>query len=186
MVNNILKEYEILREEINQKIGLHNSLLTFAITTVVGILTLALNLEQELLYLLPFCILIPITMRIKYYKSAMLKISAYMIVFLEEELDGINWETRNMLLIDETVKKQVNKNIVYDLRYYECFILSIICYILYCVNYLENRCFDLLTVFCVLIPFSLVALEWMITKHINSDCEERQKWIKIWKNLKKK
>ena len=42
MDNNLMKEYDNLRNEINQLISLHNTLLTFTITAVVTILTLAL------------------------------------------------------------------------------------------------------------------------------------------------
>lgn len=36
--DNIVKEYEELRSEIKQKTDLHNSLVTFMITTVVAVL----------------------------------------------------------------------------------------------------------------------------------------------------
>ncbi len=36
---NIIKEYETLRAEMLRKIELHNSLITFMITTVVALLT---------------------------------------------------------------------------------------------------------------------------------------------------
>ena len=54
MKNNIILEYESLRNEITQKIDLVNSLMTFTLTTVVAILTFALTKKNELLYLLPF------------------------------------------------------------------------------------------------------------------------------------
>ena len=81
MMNNNIKEYDNLRNEINQKIELHNTLLTFTITTTVAVLTFALSQNKTILYLIPFCILIPMSMRIAYYRSAMSKLSAYMIVF---------------------------------------------------------------------------------------------------------
>ena len=78
---NLVKEYDNLRNEINQKIELHNTLLTFTITTTVAVLSLAVSQNSTILYLIPFCILIPMSMRIAYYRAAMSKLSAYMIVF---------------------------------------------------------------------------------------------------------
>lgn len=53
--DNLLIEYNNLRTEINQKIELHNTLLTFTITTVVAILTFAFIQEETNPYL--FCYL---------------------------------------------------------------------------------------------------------------------------------
>lgn len=88
MDENMIKEYDILRNEINQKIELHNTLLTFTITTTVAVLALALAQKSSILYLIPFCILIPMSMRIAYYRTAMAKLSAYMIVFWKKTLTG--------------------------------------------------------------------------------------------------
>lgn len=92
---NIIREYETLREEIKQKIELHNSLITFMITTVVAILAFALESNNTLLYLLPFCVIISISMRIAYYMEAIVKLSAYIIIYIEDKIEGLNWETRN-------------------------------------------------------------------------------------------
>lgn len=73
----IYKEYDMLHQEIEQKISLQNNLLIFMITTTVTIITLAIKSDSLLLYLFPFFIIIPITSRIAYYRMAMAKISAY-------------------------------------------------------------------------------------------------------------
>ena len=49
MMNNNIKEYDNLRNEINQKIELHNTLLTFTITTTVAVLTFALSQNKTIL-----------------------------------------------------------------------------------------------------------------------------------------
>lgn len=77
----ILKEYEMLRQEINQKIELHNTLLTFTITSTILVLTVAASEKMTSLYLFPFCVIIPMLLRIAYYRKTMAKLSAYMIVF---------------------------------------------------------------------------------------------------------
>ena len=104
---NILKEFDYLKNEINQKIILHNNLLTFTITTVVAILSFALGAKNKVnphLFLMPFCILIPMSVRISYYRFAMAKLSAYIIVFLEEQIPEIKWETRNYKVGEKIIK----------------------------------------------------------------------------------
>lgn len=187
MANNTMKEYELLRNEINQKIELHNTLLTFTITTTVAVLTFALSKNRTILYLVPFCILIPMSMRIAYYRSTMAKLSAYMIVFLEIDLDGINWETRNAALVEEYLnkeKKDINSYTV--LRYFECLILAIICYIFYIIDYIKDKEINVIVIINILWPLSFVVWEVLITKRINSTDDEKQKWIKRWNKLKKK
>lgn len=187
MDNNKIKEYDTLRNEINQKIELHNTLLTFTITTTVAVLTFALSQNMTMLYLIPFCIIIPMSMRIAYYRSAMSKLSAYMIVFLEKDLDGVKWETRNAALIEKHLnkeKKDINSYTV--LRYYECLILAVVCYVFYVIDYLKDKEICVIVVVNILWPLLLVLWEVLVTKSINSVNEEKQKWINRWKELKEK
>lgn len=186
MVDNMLKEYDNLRNEINQKIGLHNTLLTFTITTTVAVLTFALSQDMTILYLVPFCIIIPMSMRIAYYRTAMAKISAYMIEFLEKDLDGIKWETRNAELIDIQLKSKKKKNInnFTILRYYECLTLAVICYIFYVIDFIKDKEISIFVVMNILWPLLLVLLEVLITKRINSINKERQEWREQWDILK--
>lgn len=242
IAENKLIEYNLLRTEINQKIELHNTLLTFTLTTVVAILTFILAQDQPfnpLLFLLPFCILIPMSMRIAYYRSAMARLSAYMIVFLEPCMPGINWETRNINIVHiistpnsnlETKNIASNdsasdndletKNIApndsapdgnYKLspmnentspkklglvgkdwtqrllmgHYYECLVLSILCYFLYAYHYLKGNATCLITIANLCWPMLLVILEFLITVKIDSINRSKQYWINQWKELGK-
>ena len=121
----IYKEYDMLHQEIEQKISLQNNLLIFMITTTVTIITLAIKSDSLLLYLFPFFIIIPITSRIAYYRMAMAKISAYMIVFLEPKLNGISWETRNVQFLRRYNSGKRNDRKI-QLDYYECPVLGVI------------------------------------------------------------
>lgn len=179
----MITEYKILRDEINQKIDLVNSLTTFTLTTVVAILTFALMRKNPLLYLLPFCIIIPMYMRISYYRSAMVKISAYMIIFLEDEIEDINWETRNTYLMDNIERK--DGSIVLSARYYENFVLSIICYILYIYNYISGKEINITSIIYILAPSLLVIWIWHIVRHINDIESEKKEWIKEWEKVKR-
>lgn len=102
---NKVKEYDMIRAEIMQKIELHNNLSTFTITTSVAVLSFAFSQNNAFLYLIPFCIIIPMSLRISYYLSALTKLSSYMIVFLEN--NGVyNWETNNRELINIRISKK--------------------------------------------------------------------------------
>ena len=185
MDNNSMKEYDNLRNEINQLISLHNTLLTFTITAVVTILTIALSENMTILYLIPFCIIIPMSMRIAYYRSSMAKLAAYMIVFLEKKLDGIKWETRNAMLIEKAPAKKTIYHFTV-LRYYECLILAVICYILYVIDYTKDKEISIRTTVNILWPLLLIVWEILITKRINLANKEKQNWIKKWTELKRK
>lgn len=178
------KEYDNLRNEIIQKIELINTLLTFTITTTVAILTFALSRKNEILYLMPFCIIIPMSIRIAYYRSTISKLSAYMIVFLEKNLDGINWETRNALLvIENSNNKKRTFNVPTVLMHYDCMLLSVICYICYFVEYIKSRDINLQTACILCLPFLLVIWEIQISNRINSLAKEKQEWIHRWEIL---
>ena len=182
-IRDMEKEYDTLRNEINQKIELHNSLITFTITTTVAILTFALSQNNVFLYLTPFCIIIPMSMRIAYYRSALSKLSAYIIVFLEKNLEGMNWETRNAMLTKETLGKKRKFKIPTVLPYYECLILSAVCYICYLYEYTKNKDINIQTVCFLCFPSLLVIWEMIMAKRINSFDKEKQAWISIWKDL---
>ncbi len=179
---NIIKEYETLREEMLQKIELHNSLITFMITTVVALLTFSLTQDEPLLYLLPFCIIIPITMRVTYYRTMMVKLSAYIIVYLEKDIKGLEWETRNTRFVNSE-DNQLYNNLTIS-HYYEGFLLGLVSYGLYVYNFTKNKRLDCNVIILALLPLILVIWEWIITKRIAYFHKEKNKWIREWENFR--
>ena len=204
IIDNKIKEYEILRSEINQKIELHNTLLTFTITTVVAILSFILLQEQPysaFLFLIPFCVLIPMSMSIAYYRSAMAKIAAYMIVFLEIDIPGLQWETLNKEVISiayDKNNKDTNESLsgsihfaerkevqcLISKRYYECFILGIVCYILYFFHYYKSDVCCVFKIFNLAWPLLLIVLEFFITVVCDSVDGSKKFWCEQWTKLK--
>ena len=156
------EEYNTLRAEVLQKIELHNKLIMFAITTTVAILAFAFSQNNAYLFLLPFCVIIPVSLRVIYYRSAMVKISAYIAVFIEPKNKNYNWETRNHKLnisINNNITKALRSNINYD-----CLILSISCYILFVVRFLNMTSkinFDFWI--AVISPILLVIIELILS-----------------------
>ena len=184
----IIREYQNLRDEITQQIDLHNSLLTFTITTTVAVFAFifAQGEVNPYLFLLPFCIIVPMSMRIAYYRTNMAKISAYLIVYIESEMPEINWETRNRKTIRRIVKTK-NKNIEQFtlLRYYECLLLCIVCYALFIIYYVIQNAFSWGTIVNILWPLIFVVFECFVTEKMCSVHREREKWIRIWEYQKK-
>lgn len=185
---NIISEYTSIKEEIQNKIELHNNLITFTITTTVALLAFAFSKENPFLFLVPFCILIPMSSRIAYYRLAFSKLSAYLIVFIEPELEECNWETRNYFLININItdtKTKIKNSII--MHYYDLFIISIICYVLFLFYYLQNVTFitiNYIIITNVLWPLGLVIYEFMLTKRINSGDKKKAEWIEKWNELK--
>lgn len=174
----------MIRSEIDQKITLHNTLLTFTITTTVAILAIAVSVENTnaFLFLLPFCVIIPMSNRIAYYRKAMAKLSSYLIVFCESQPGCINWETRNLQFF-----KLINSNVNgkrFVLNYYECLILSLICYILFLYNYIPETDMDTISILNCLWPIVLVIWEACITLKINHIDKDRLNLIKTWDAVK--
>lgn len=182
MEDYLIKEYEELRNEVRQKIELHNSLITFMITTVVAALAFSVGKNITLLYLLPFCIIIPISMRVAYYRTTMAKLSAYIIVYLECRVDGLAWETRNANLMAESKNSLYGRLTTY--HYYEGMIFSIACYLMFAWDYMKDKAINLHTVVWLIIPFLFVIWEAIITNKILSFEKEKNNWIEKWNNQK--
>ena len=184
--NMMFNEYKMLRDEITYHMKLHNTLVTFTITSVVAVLGITLSLDNVYYLLLPFAILIPMSARISYYRRAMTKLSAYMIVFLEPNIQSINWETRNL----EFLRLQSNKpNHFFDrfstLRYYECSILSVIITIAFYIKFInEQTCVSLINLPVLLMPILGIFYIIYATYRTNQIDADREKWIVAWKLYK--
>lgn len=178
------EEYNTLREEMLQKIELHNKLIMFSITTTVAILAYAFSQDNCYLFLLPFCIIIPISLRIIYYRRAMVKITSYIIVFLEKNNKDLNWETRNHIVNDPSDKTPSEKLIRININY-DCFILSCACYALYLINYLQCKTINFTDFLIkIIMPLLLVIIEFFISKKGNNLYKVKQYWIDEWKKIK--
>lgn len=190
--NNVIKEYEELRVEIREKIELHNTLITFMITSVIAVLAFAVQKNITKLYLLPFGVIIPITMRVTYYRTAMAKLSAYIEVYLEPCIEELNWETRNRELMNKQREKKAQKSgrkkKNYDgltiSHYYEGFVMSVVSYVLYVFHYLGDKELCFATVAGIVLPFLLVIWEFGITRRIVKFDDEKDKWYEAWKEMK--
>lgn len=180
------EEYNTLREEMLQKIELHNKLIMFSITTSVAILAYAFSQKNPFLYLIPFCVIIPTSMRVIYYRSAIVKIAAYIIVFIEKNNNEIKWETRNHKINEITGRNNfisifLKMNINYD-----CLVLSVVCYLLFIINYIQTYSAEGIFVFIINIiwPIFLLFIETAISVKGNGLYKTKQDWINEWEQVK--
>lgn len=178
-----LEEYRMLRDEIQNCVERDNSLATFMVTAVSTILTFAIsaNLQVPFLFLISFCIIIPFTGRISHYKTNVARISAYLIVFLEPNMD-VKYETRN-----SQVKSSKSKfsRILVAMRNYVGFLLGILSYIIYLVEYQNKIGFtNALDILFGILPIFLLIVVFLLDKSIDNVPKQKAVWIKNWENLK--
>ncbi len=183
-----LAEYNTLRTELLQKIEQNNQLITLTFTAVIAILAFAVNAavtsdtNVTFLFVVPMGVIIPISRRISYYRSSITKLSAYIVVYLEDHIDGLNWESRNSALAQAGIGKNINH--IKSIRN-ECFILSIICYACYLqslLNHISGIWYQ--DAWNILWPFSLVVREAYVTYDVRVTNKERANWIGIWTSFK--
>ena len=137
----LLFEYEMLRDEIAQKIELRNTLLVAMYTITVAILAFACTgegREHPIICLLPMLVVLPLSMRIAYYRDAIAKLSAYMVVFLEPRIAGVCWETRNDCLLRlmgkgrfRHLRTSLTTRVFQMARYLDFFFVNVICIVLF-------------------------------------------------------
>ena len=137
---------------------------------------MAVERKSMYLCLLPFCILIPLGLRVAYYRMVVAKISAYIIIHYEQGSNILKWETRNM---EATSNPEKLLNFITLSRYYEFIILAVASYILYIVLYFEKTNDDILR---LVWPVIGIVIMIPITIIINSMDKMRRKWIIIWSN----
>ena len=202
----LLEEYKMLKEEINQKIGYQNTLLTFTDTAVVSIVALITAIENPLppeVYLVPLIIIVPMMFRVAYYRSSVAKIAAYISVFLEPKLFPIQWESKQFLidLYGSAAKEKDKKKFgtLFDIfdadsdelffrgtqPYYDFIILAIICYGIFCAQMINTMPFNIInTVRCLwVLPLEIAII--LLANRILNLSKSRVLWKTFWQDIEK-
>lgn len=94
----ILQEYVMLREEIITYFKFQDALMAFTVTTVVAILYFSISNGNPYLPVLGSIITLLMLFKTVSLRYSIMKISGYMITYLEPNL-GIRWETYNRFFI---------------------------------------------------------------------------------------
>jgi len=179
----IFNEYKLLHSEIMYNHTVQNTLSTFTIASVVTILGFAIS-NHYMLSLLPFVVIIPMMIRIFYCRRATSKISAYMIVFLEQKMPELNWETKNRLFMNKRSQSTILIHLA-TLRNYEFPLLSAASTMIFIWRFLYDiQCFRFIHIFILLIPLPLITFIFIVSKKINELNSDRNYWVNEWTNFK--
>lgn len=112
-----LEEFKALRDEVKQNETQGLQLILFLLTTTLAVFGLV---EKEWIpkWLVPIAIQSSLIVGLTMYYSALilrLRLSTYIQVFIEPNVSGLNWETRNSLFSD---KRNDNKSWLYKTKYW--------------------------------------------------------------------
>lgn len=100
------EEYASLRSEIISLVDIQYNYILAMYTISIAIISLAIQQQNEWIFLLPYVILISFQRVISAKRNIMLRIAAYIAVFLDEDF---GWEKNYKDIIDNTLNKHNNK-----------------------------------------------------------------------------
>lgn len=199
-----VKEYENLRAEIMEDIKLYNSLTTLTLTAIIAFLgyLISENTKSYVLYFIPVPVIIAMSSRTLYYRRNISKISSYMIVFLESNIDDMKWETRNNIFENKVsfadfdlkilgkfsnsrIVKFVRKVLSF-MRYTEFITIILACFFLYVYKicaYIKVSNFSFKH--WIIIVMFIVAgfIEFIMTIEMNQTHVYREKCKEKWKEI---
>jgi hypothetical protein len=89
----MLTEYQALRNEILKMYDKQDNILSVLIIIIAALITTEIYLKTPLANIIALLFLSVTVRRITFYIRGMVRAGAYIQVFLESELDGINWST---------------------------------------------------------------------------------------------
>jgi len=182
------KEYLMLRDEITWRLKSIDTLGAFTYTTLVTILGAALTTNIIELFLLPFVVILPISLKVANHKYSINFISAYLNQFLEDFNDEecFQWEKLRVKYYERNPRKLKEKIIFYG-SYVEYILMCILISVIFWVKYFsqEKICFTVFQIYgYIFIQLTITFLVTFIT--INYlDCEKfKLPIIENWKKLK--
>lgn len=108
--NNLLEEYKLLSNEITRLYSQQEDLAKNIVPLVTSILVIIIDNGNPFLLFSPYLFMVFQSFRFIEIKRRFVRISAYMVVYLEPFLDGIGWETRNTVL---TLKRNSFKDRIF-------------------------------------------------------------------------
>lgn len=175
------REYDLWQRTLERNVSTRTSLLTFAFTTVLAILGIAISNSGEnvnpLVYLIPYLLIIPFEGRISYYRLIHARISAYLELAVPKDT--------TLDIIGERVPEKQSRffDVIAILNNYEMLFLSFattaVFYTKYpfpCVNEFSNK--DL---FMFITPIILFAFVGLIGAYAFDYGKWKKKYSEEWK-----
>lgn len=89
-----LAEYQMLQDEIASNSSLVAQVFIFSVTATAALIGYGIEAGNWLVFLAPFAVLLPSMWFIASQLEATVRIATYIRLFLEPDVEGLNWETR--------------------------------------------------------------------------------------------
>ena len=181
-----IKEYLTLRDEVVDALKVQNSWSTFTISAVITLLGIAIGLENKVLelFLLPFVVLFPASLKVNNFKRNVTVKVGYMITRLESA-EGFLWESclNRYRALEKIRRARVQKLIVF-LETQEFTILSLVCMVLFLAVLHSQKMYETryLIEFLVCIPV-LAVIILTSTDYWNINYEEVNGSLRMWEEL---
>lgn len=181
-----IKEYLTLRDEVMDALKVQNSWSTFTISAVITLLGIAIGLENKVLelFLLPFVVLFPASLKVNNFKRNVTVKVGYMITRLESA-EGFLWESclNRYRALEKIRRTRVQKLIVF-LETQEFTILSLVCMVLFLAVLHFQKMYETryLIEFLVCIPV-LAVIILTSTDYWNINYEEVNGSLRMWEEL---
>ena len=179
-----VQEYMMLRTEIQDMLKTQINLTTFSITTVVALLGIAFNLEEPApeMFLLPFLVLLLLSLKVYNYKRNITNKIGYMIAHLECS-DGIMWEScLNRFRENEKGNRNCARRIIVWLETQEYTIMGIVCMIFFIKTVLDmGECKSLYFIEGILGIVLLVFIVFLSRDYWNMNTKDVDELCREWK-----
>lgn len=156
------REYDKLIKRLEFFDATRNNLLTFSFTSVLAILGVALTLKLDSisvwLCLAPFCLIIPFSARIAYYRLASAHISSFLRQFSKNDMQfeiGTKLVTENCCKLYPQISWLVNHEMV---------LLSVATSLIFGLKYISSiQTFSYYNYFALIVPVILTAIVYLIS-----------------------
>lgn len=172
-------EYESLREEILSSIQVVKNYRSLLYTIVVASLAYAFDKDEAILFLIPFCAIIPLYLLTMHQIDSTMRVGAYIYVFIEPKTE-CQWETR-LYEYDRLHKSQYSTKSMHITPYW-C--ISFCCLTLSVLKLLRDLQLDLYFYFTVVMQvILLVTCVYIFTFKRVDYLTMKEKYINEWKEI---
>lgn len=172
-------EYNTLKQGMLNYSNNMDSLFMFMFTTVSAIIAFALQQNNPYMLLISFVFLIPAKCRHFFYFKSQLRMSSYIMIFLEPNIKGLNWETRVVFADSVPKNKQPKAFAVSIIQYYSHSIVGLLICILYVIGVMHTN----VLLYIIPFPFEIYLIYLDLTfKH--QEKRLRKEYDELWKYIK--
>jgi len=175
-----LAEYSALREEITNTGQNQHNMFVFAFTAIGAISAFALQQRNPYIILFAFVVLLAASKLFHNYSLKFIQVSAYIKVYLESELEGLNWESEVSKWRKNATYPPVDlKNYLFTIGAFALFTIY-----LFLLRSSDYECLHF--VIRVLVPLPLMGVVVSLdNKHKNQNLRKcHDNFEEYWKKLK--